>query len=171
MALAIARAIDGVRSVFSKDRRYWLHAAWVVVKLAGPIIFWWSFWRFRDIPWNIFSFTLALAWPAVLYLQVTSLVTRQPELIPDWRAHFYNQRRWFFGANICLTLIPFGIRLFLGFNPFAGPEGIASVVTLAYSVVGFATDNEKAHGVVVALAALTIILGYFVPGAAPRAPL
>ena len=168
LALAVARTVDGVRSAFSRDRRYWLHAAWVVVKLTNPITFWWSIWRYRDLPWDILSFTLVLAWPVVLYLQVTSLVSRQPELVSDWRAHFYDQRRWFFGANICLNLLPFGIRLLLGLNPVEGPAGIASVVFVTYSVVGFVTANEKVHGILVVVAALAIVLGYWIPGFTPH---
>ena len=169
LALAVARTVDGVRSAFSKDRLYWVHAAWVVVKLTNPITFWWSTWRYRELAtWDILSFTLVLAWPVVLYLQVTSLVSRQPELVTDWRAHFYAQRRWFFGANIVLNLLPIGYRLLLGLDPVAGPSGIANVVFIAYSILGFATDNEKAHGFIVATAAITILLGFWIPGFTPR---
>ncbi len=168
LALAIARTIDGLRSSLATDRRYWVHAAWVAVKLTNPITFWWGIWGYRDVAtWNIVSFTLAVAWPVVLYLQVTGLVTRQPELITDWRAHFYSQRRWFFGANICLNLLPFGVRLLLELDPLAGPSGIARIVVLTFSIVGIATDNAKAHGIIVVSAAVTLVLGYWAQAFTP----
>ena len=164
LALAVARTIDGLRSAFSRDSRYWVHASWVVIKITNPITYWWGIWRFRDITeWNILAFTLILAWPIVLYLQVTSLVSRQPELVGDWREHFYAQRRWFFGANLLLNLLPIGFFLLLGVNPIEGPLGAARLIILAYSAAGIVTANEKIHGLIVVTAAATILLGFWVP--------
>jgi hypothetical protein len=127
---------------------------------------------FRDVAdWSILSFTLVMAWPVVLYLQVTSLVSRQPELVTDWRAHFYGQRRWFFGANIILNLLPFGFISLLGGNPLSGAFGAARFVSLGYSVVGFATDNARVHSLIVLTAAVTVVLGFWVPGFSPRSTL
>jgi hypothetical protein len=160
LALAVARTIDGLRSSLSKDRRYWVHVVWVAIKVTNPMTYWWLMWRFRDVDtWNIVSFMLALAWPVVLYLQVTGLVTRQPELITDWRAHFYSQRRWFFGANICLQLIGTGLVHLLITDSSADTFGIARLVFLTLSIVGFATDNAKAHGIIVVGIAITLVLG------------
>ncbi len=168
LALAIARTIDGLRSSLATDRRYWVHAAWVAVKLTNPITFWWAIWGYRDVAtWNIVSFILVVAWPVVLYLQVTGLVTRQPELITDWRVHFYSQRRWFFGTNICLVLLAMGLAQLLSESAFAYPFGIARLVILGYSIVGIATDNAKAHGIIVVGAAINLVLGYWAPAFTP----
>ena len=169
LALAVARTIDGLRSTFTRDRRYWVHAVWVIVKLTNPVTFWWSMWFFRDIAtWNVLSFALFMAWPVVLYLQVTSLVSRQPELVADWRVHFYEQRRWFFGANILIGLLPFGSFLLLGGNPVAIPISAGLLVVVAYSVVGLATDNAKIQGIIAITAAIGVVLGFWVPAFTPR---
>lgn len=49
LALAVARSIDGLRSALESNRRYWVHFAWVVIKLCNPIIFWWGIWGYRDL--------------------------------------------------------------------------------------------------------------------------
>ena len=140
--------------------------------MTNPITYWWSIWIFRDVAtWNILSFALVLAWPVVLYLQVTSLVSRQPELVTDWQAHFYAQRKWFFGANIVLNSLPIGFYGLLGANPFSDTFGAARLVILGYSIAGFATDNTKVHGLVVVTAAITILLGFWLPGFSPRSAL
>jgi hypothetical protein len=162
LALAIARTIDGLRSSLAPDRRYWIHATWVAVKLTNPITFWWGIWLYRDVSsWNLLSFMVALAWPAVLYLQVTGLVTRRPEDVTNWRAHFYNQRRWFFGANTCLALLTVALTQILAGELSASPFNIARLVVLAYSIVGIATDNAKVHGFIVVCAAANLVLGYW----------
>ena len=167
LALAVARTVDGVRSSLATDRRYWVHAVWVAIKLTNPMSFWWFIWRYRDLEtWNFVAFALALAWPVVLYLQVTSLVSRQPELVTDWRAHFYSQRRWFFGANIGLNLVGSATSQLLTGDPFAGPAW-ARLVVLTLSIVGIATDNAKAHGIIVVGIAATVVLGYWVPAFTP----
>ena len=168
LALAIARTVDGVRSSLASDRRYWVHSTWVAIKLTNPMTFWWLIWRYRDLEtWNLASFMLVLAWPVVLYLQVTGLVTRQPESITDWRAHFYSQRRWFFGTNIGLTLIGFAIPQLLTGNPLGV---VPRLIVLTLSILGFATDNTKVHGLIVISIAITVVLGYWTPAFTPVAP-
>ena len=171
LALAIARTLDGLRSALAKDRRYWVHATWVAIKLTNPATFWWSIWRFRDADWNIVSFLLALAWPAVLYLQVSGLVTRQPELVTDWRTHFYSQRRWFFGANLCLSLTGTGLTRLLGEDLFTNSFAIPRLVFIVLSILGIATDNEKAHGFIVVGIVIAVVFGYWLPAYTPLSAL
>ncbi len=62
LALAVARTVDGVRSSLTTDRRYWVHAVWVAIKLTNPMSFWWFIWRYRDVEtWNFVAFALTLA--------------------------------------------------------------------------------------------------------------
>jgi hypothetical protein len=169
LALAIARTVDGVRSSLASDRRYWVHAAWVAIKLTNPMTFWWLIWRYRDVEtWNLAAFMLVLAWPVFLYLQVTGLVTRQPEFITDWRAHFYSQRKWFFGTNIGLALIGLALPQLLTGNAGSGPLGIGPrLIVLTLSIVGFSTDNTKVQGLIVIGIAITVVLGYWAPAFTP----
>ena len=170
LALSVARTVDGLRSSLASGRRYWIHAAWVVVKLTNPMTFWWGIWRFRDSPaWDFPAFMLVLAWPVVLYLQVSSLVTRQPELVSDWRSHFYQQRKWFFGANLCLNLTTVVLSLALGGNLTGDPlVWLPRLAVLGLSAAGFATANERAHGFIVISIIITVVVGYWGQSIAPH---
>jgi hypothetical protein len=135
--------------------------------------FWWGIWRYRDSPdWDFLAFMLVLAWPVVLYLQVSSLVTRQPELVTDWRSHFYQQRKWFFGANVCLNLIALCMFLALAQGFVGSTVGwTARLAVFGLSMAGFATANERAHGVIVVGIAITIVVGYWGQMLAPQSGL
>jgi len=167
LALAVARTVDGLRSSFAAEKRYWVHATWVVIKLTNPMTFWWTIWRFRDVEtWNLAAFILIMSWPVVLYLQVTSLVTRQPELVTDWRSHFYEQRTWFFGANVLLNIIGLPLAPLLGAQQ---SFSMARLVIVALSIVGLATSKQRVHAIIVIGIAITVILGYWLPSYTPAA--
>jgi hypothetical protein len=167
LALAVARTVDGLRSSIEPGRRYWVHATWVILKLMEAPSFWWGMWGYRDAStWNIVSFTLALALPLILYLQVTGLVGRQPELVSDWRRHFNEQRKWFFGTNICLGVVVFGLQATLSVVPADLPSAILNIgvlIAVIFSVVGIASENPKVHAVIVVVAAINFTLGLSVP--------
>ena len=101
IALAIAEGLRGLRSALDSNKRYAIHVTWIFIKLANPIFYWWSTWRFRDFSeaWNMGTFTFVLIMPSIMYLQLHSLVSNDPDQIENWRTHFYNQRRWFFGSR------------------------------------------------------------------------
>jgi hypothetical protein len=166
LALSIARIVDGLRVSFDPNRRYWVHATWVVIKLFNPVIYWWSFWAMREVTWNLLMFTLVLAWPVGLYLQVSSLVTRDPESISDWRLHFYSQRQWFFGANALLNILSLVSGFAVGAtNP---PQVSAALVLLVVlSVVAIATDRPVVHGIIVVCMAVITVLAFVVRAYAP----
>jgi hypothetical protein len=105
----------------------------------------------------------------MLYLQVTSLLTRQPEAVTDWRAHFYSQRLWFFGVDLVLIFIAIGLSLILGAGPLAGQFGIARLLVIALSVAGLATTNERAHAIIVALWATSLVFGFWAQAFTPLA--
>lgn len=168
LALSIARIVDGLRASFDPGRRYWIHATWVVIKLFNPIIFWWGFWSLREVSWNFLGFTLILLWPIGLYLQVSSLVTRDPENVPDWRLHFYGQRRWFFGANALLNFLSlFSVYSAGVSNPAA--TSVALILNIVLSVIAIASDRPVIHGTIVVIIAIITLLAFGVRIYAPIA--
>ena len=168
LALSIARIVDGLRASFEPDRRYWVHATWVVIKLFNPIIFWWGTWSLREASWNFLGFSLLLAWPIGLYLQISSLVTRDPESVLDWRSQFYDQRRWFFGANALLNMLslvsPFSVGASHSLH-----VGVALALNAVLSVVAFASDRPSVHGTIVVCIAVLTLLAFAVGAYAPVA--
>jgi hypothetical protein len=154
VALTFAEGLRGLRSALDPERRYWVHAAWLFLKLYNPILFWWYTWGFRDIPdyWNLGTYTMSLVTPSIMYLQVYSLVSDRPYKVTNWREHFFSQRRWFFGLNIML-----GILVILVWSNLLTPAPARLVPVAGYglitalSVIGFITDNPKIHTVIVTL--------------------
>ena len=153
LALTFAEGLRGLRSALQPDRRYGVHVAWLLLKITNPMAFWWATWSYRDISeyWNFATYSLALIIPALIFLQVSSLVGDTPYQVRDWRKHFYEQRRWFFGINILAGLL--AMTVWSGFIP----SSIGRLVpTLGYafltllSVVGFVSENSRLHGVIVA---------------------
>ena len=149
VALTIAEGLRGLQSTLDASRRYGIHVVWVLIKLANPLVYWWSVWRLRDLSeaWNMGTFTLALVIPGIMYLQIHSLVSDSPNQINDWRKHFYGQRRWFFGLHI--LLIAFVVLSLTNFYSPAPPDvlpmiGYTAIGILA--VAGFMSDNARLHG-------------------------
>jgi len=157
VALAIAEGLRGLRSTLDSSKRYGIHATWLFIKLAAAMFYWWSAWRLRDIPevWNMYTFTLALLMPSIMYLQLHSLVSNDPDQIDDWRRHFYDQRRWFFGLNTFLAVCT--VHAFSYFSASLSQQVlpiIAYGVVAVLSIAGFLSDNARLHGVIAATIAL-----------------
>ena len=148
VALTFAQGLKGLRSVLDRERRYWVHALWLFIKLANPIIFWWAMWSYHDYPeyWNMAHFTVVLVVPSLMYLQVFSLVSEAPHLVTSWREHFYSQHKWFFGLNILL-----GVLVSIQFLNIFDPAPILILPTVVYgiitvlSIAGYASENPKLH--------------------------
>ena len=157
IALAIAEGLRGLRSALDSRRRYVIHVTWIFIKLDNPIFYWWATWGYRDFPeaWNMGTFTFVLIMPIIMYLQLHSLVSKDPEEIDDWRKHFYNQRRWFFGLNTLLAI--FAVTSFTFVFVPASPQlfpMIAYTFIGALSIAGFMSDNARLHGFIATVVAV-----------------
>ena len=156
LALTFAEGLRGLRNALEPARRYWIHVAWLLLKLYNPVMYWWLTWSYKDIPeyWNLGTYTLALVNPSIMYLQVYSLVSDRPYKVTSWREHFFRHRKWFFGLNILLGVL--AIFVFSNLLTPAPPNfglmiGIGLITAL--SVAGFLSDNPRLHAVIIAFAA------------------
>ena len=101
-----------------------------------------------------------VALPGLLFLQAHALVTTHPEAVADWSAHYWNIRRWFFALNFFQPLVA-GIALYtVSDRDFPSAEiGLVSLVLVASSL-GFASSNERLHGMIAALTFLILVFGW-----------
>jgi len=148
LALALGEGLRGLQSALEPSKRYGIHVTWIFIKLANPIFYWWATWPLRDFPdfWNMGTFTIMLIMPCIMYLQLHSLVSDNPDQVEDWRTHFYAQRRWFFGLNTLLGV--FAILTFSNIFLPAPPRPLpiaAYVLISALSIAGFVSDSKKLH--------------------------
>lgn len=163
VALTIAEGLRGLRSALQPDRRYGIHVAWLLVKITTALLFWWALWGYRDVPeyWNLFTYSLALFIPALLFLQVSSLVGDTPYQVTNWRTHFYSQRKWFFGIQVIAGAL--ASIVWTGFIP-ASAARLIPALSYAFltvlAIVGFFSENPRVHGVIVSIAVIFNILYY-----------
>lgn len=165
IALAIAEGLRGLRSALDSRKRYGTHIAWIFIKLANPIFYWWTIWGLREFPeyWNMVTFTYVLMMPSIMYLQLHSLVSSDPDKIEDWRKHFYSQRRWFFGLNTLLAaLAGFNFTNLFISAPLNVFPIIAYALIGALSIAGFVSDNPRLHALIAATVAAFSIIYYWV---------
>lgn len=159
LALVVARSLDALNSVFDSQRRYWVHATWVVIKLMNPFNMWFGIWELRQVDeWNALGTFSLILQPVVLYLQVSCLVSVHAEQIEDWRAHFYGQRVRFFALNLVLILVPPLMAWAVGVGGGAMPTFVlffwAAIVL--FSILGVVTADERVHAAIAVVAALNI---------------
>lgn len=161
LSLGLVRLLDGLRLAVARARRYWVHALWVIIKLLNHILFWWALWNYREgVDWDLLSFAWVLLPPALLYLQATALVTRAPQEVPDWRAHFYEIRRWFFTINALLLIVTAAGSWLIGEVPLLHPLRAVQGVLFVASVGGVVSSSPRAHVFIVLLSLVFVALGF-----------
>jgi hypothetical protein len=168
LGLSIARLLESLRDCFDAARRYWIHAVWVVGKFMNTLVIFWSGWVLRNEieTFNFAQFTTSLGPPAIIFLQVHTLVTADPQQVTDWRSHFWRVRRWFFGANAILPLYNMLYLYVLARREFPSPEAVPLTVVFLLSLTGIISSSERLHGAIAILYLITMVLGFgslFVP--------
>jgi hypothetical protein len=169
LGLGIMRLLDGVRFALLQPARYWVHCLWIATKLLNHAIFWWRLWAGRDtLDWNFGSFMWMLAFPGILYLQSTALVTTNPSAVSSWREHFYSIRVWFFGINLLLVShVILTSLLLLDAPPFAASNPLLALVAIA-SIAGIVSERPRVQAAIAVALLLTQVLGFgvlwFQPG-------
>ena len=159
LALSAGQLLTNFREVFDAERRSWTHAAWVVHLLIIHVLTWWSLWAFRDIAWNLATFSLVLLPPAVLFICSSTLVPNNASSVTSWKEHFFRVRRWFFAVR-SLFIVAAGFRSwFLLDKPLLETPSRASLPLLILCVAGLIFPNERLHQALagVALALLFVI--------------
>jgi hypothetical protein len=156
-ALSIARCLDALPSSFAFGRRYWIHFTWLCVKLANPAVLWWSLWSLEEQEaFSFADFLGLLVIAATLYLQIIALVTTDPRAVTDWRRHYYEKRKLFFGANIALLLLLI-LTGQLIFTPRAPIELVLiHAGSIILSGIAMISENPKLHGWIASLGALNM---------------
>lgn len=123
--------------------------------------YFWVGWLYRSAveSWSFAGFLGFVAPPAIVFLQVHTLLTAHPDSIADWRAHFWQVRRWFFGANVLLPLSNLLLLHVVVGRELMSVESLSLVLNLVLSGVGLASSNERVHGAVAILYLSNLSLG------------
>jgi hypothetical protein len=150
LALGVGRLISSIRSVFSPNRRDWLHASFVVLLVLLHLFQWWRLWPLHDVStWNFLQFLIVIGSPICLYFAAQVLVSDFPAGVESWQDHFADAHRWFFAAIACNVF--FGIlRVLFVLDLEAQPLLMASY--LAGPIAGCLLSNRAALAAVGVLA-------------------
>ena len=146
LAIALTQLLRGLTDLWSSDRRYVPHTAWVVIMILNILQIWWGYWDLHEgVVWTAITFLYVLLLPALLFLATNVLLPFRRSDDMDWQTHFYSARRQFFLlltvfylAAILISWAAIGLSLL---HPYRAWQ--TSLVLCG--VVGLFTDNRTVH--------------------------
>ena len=161
LSFSLAQALSNLTPIFARQRRYWVHSAWVVGLLIYHATLFWQLWLYQGVAtWTLIEFLLFLLGPIALLISVSLLIPRQ--IADDYRVFFEQNRTLFYGVLIVMQLQPIPL-IFLAFDlPLSfQPIFISNLVFVAAVVVGLVSARPLVDKVLVSFFLVGIIGGLF----------
>jgi hypothetical protein len=160
-SFALSRAIGSLPSVFAAERRYWIHALWVITVLLASVATWWGIWNLRDVVWSPVRFVWGLAVPGLILVRIGILVSDNPESVTSWRDHFYEKRVAFFGVGLIQAATMVLLPWVMGTVPWftRAPVHATLIPVTVVWALGAASDKEGLHKVLV-IGTLSILIAF-----------
>ena len=128
-------------------RPYWLHGAWLVLRLLLFFHVWWSFWDFRlATNWNYLTYLFLLTGPVALLTATNLLIPdlgAEPDV--DSRDYYYRTHRSFFA--VMSVAVVWGLSIYPVMFGRIDPIFEWLLVFLAVMVTLAVTKNETVHTV------------------------
>lgn len=157
LALSAGQLLTNLREVFDPERRSWTHALWVIHLLIIHVLTWWSLWAFRDIDWNLATFSIVLLPAAILFVCSSTLVPNNASSVTSWKEHFFHVRRWFFAAR-SFFVVATGYRSWLLLDkPLLETPSPVSIPMLILCMAGLVVPNERMHRALAAIALIFLV--------------
>ena len=163
LSLAAVRVLSGLSVAFAEGRRFWVHAAWLVMVLGISALVWWNFWSFRDADWNLFRFLMVLAAPGSIYLMGAALVPESPSEVASWEEHFFFARRRFFLALGAFFVTVSTTSCVLLEIPWMTAARASQIVGFTLAVVGVVSPSRRVHRILpIAFAVLLAAVSFLI---------
>src|SRR5262245_50539931 len=157
-ALTVGLLLSSLTPVMDHERRYWVHAAWVLSLVLVAALQWWSFWTWRDVVWSPVRFLWALSLPGLLFVQASVLVGETGS-VTSFRDGFFERRVPFFSLGIALSVniafSPWVLGQARWLSPTPAHPVAACLMGLSLAGLGFRT--HLAHTIIASLAMLLAI--------------
>ena len=167
LSMSIVRSLEAVGDVLDPARRDRIHVIWFLVKAFEPALVWWTIWGLQDeANWTYPAFLLCLAGPVLLFFQITTLTTREPDEVADWGAHFMASRRRFFGGFIAGAASGPALVASFGHLDTAAYLLIVAAFDTALGVTGIVSTNRRVHltlGVIVVVRVIFATVAIYEP--------
>jgi len=171
LSLSVSHILVNIRAVFSPERRYWVHVAWVVLALFTHLLIWWGFWSYREVEsWNLATFAMLLLNPGILFVASATLVLENPD--SDWDSHFYRVRRSFLAAFGCIPALALARDLILFDVPVLTLTHAPELSLTTICAAAWALETRRAQAILAACALLVMAgaaVSIWIPPGASRA--
>ena len=146
LSITVLRALSVVPYAVQAGKRYWVYLIWLFTTLMGVILLFWTYWWYRDLEWNIVSFLLVLASPAVLYVYVSILVPENAADVTSWREYFYSVRVRFFLTGLTWVIVTFAAGFVF---PIPSTEVFFGIALVLMNVIGAVSSKPGVQAVLV----------------------
>jgi hypothetical protein len=150
-ALILARLLESLPDVFSRERRYWIHSLWVIHLIFSVLGVWWALWGFRDADWTPVLFLEVMSFPMIFYMRAVFLLQDHDQSRQPWETLFYANRTRFFGAStlaaVAALLFDLSISDGTEVSRLIRLVGFASVLLL--NILGLVSNKPRTHSALV----------------------
>ena len=162
IGLAMTEILQGLRKrMLYQDRvqRYWVSQLWAATLLLVCAQTWWAMFDLRNRhDWQFDQFVALLTQSILLYLGAGLLFPEFSGEGPvDMRAHYFRQRKRFFGLLIAVTLASVYRDWVLDHRLPSRPNLAFHVVYLITSAIAIATAREWYHKLLAVLIAAVFL--------------
>ena len=165
LGLAVTQLLQGFRGIVLARRVvrvYWPALGWAVLLLVIDVQSWWAMFGLRAVQqWTFAEFAVVLLQAVMLYmLAALVLPDFSADRAVDLRQHYFETRRWSFGAAAVTALVSLAKDLVIaGQLPSPGNVGF-HVFFIVAALVAIATSAEWFHRLLPLL--LLIVFGVYI---------
>ena len=162
LGLAVTQLLKGAAQLYRKRasvQAYWLHWAWVVLLVFFSLVFWWTFWNYRDIAeWDFFRFVVYLS-PSIALFFLTAIAFPDPsEPAADMKAYYFSIRAGFFGTFALLGVLAGLTASVVRGLPVLDPSNLFRLALVVLSLIVMRSASERVHAAVWALSAGLLVV-------------
>lgn len=172
-SFAAVRLLAGLSTAVEARRRYWVHTGWILLGLLFVTTNWWTYWSYRAVEWNYYSFLLSLLPLALSYMMAALLAPEGATEVDSWRSHFERVRLRFFGLFIAYILVLIACTVVLLGHPLIHSRRAIPLSMIVVFFFGMSSGSSRVQAVALCVF-LAIGLGaalvFVEPGAFGVAP-
>ena len=154
LGLALTHLLRGLTRLIElrhRARIYWVQVVWTLDVTLYVLAVWWGMYWWKGLhEWTFQLFLFLSVYAITMFMLASLLFPHECDHETDFEAHFFEQRKWFFGQMFVTFLLDIpetvgktvmGLRAF----PHEYPAFLAAILLIAG--LGFLTDNRRVHRV------------------------
>jgi hypothetical protein len=146
LGLGATQVLRGFSKIAQSSRSFLPLTMWAAVLFLIYLQVWWALWDLNAVgTWNQFYFYLLVAIPCTLFAATELLLPLASDANADWKSHFFNVRKWFFGVLFVFSVIA-TLETYIFLNvPLTHPYRVMQVVLAGVVMTGFFVKSARTH--------------------------